>query len=135
LWLGLWEGRLEDWFTLETLGPPGFELLTRSPELKTVVEASFRDAVNWSTKNRPLALTSAGGPPRSIRQEPATVVEQLEGELGRPARDFDLDITVLPVAGRVFWELADGGLIVSENLVRDQRAFRALLYEVLATVV
>lgn len=135
LWLGLWEGRLEDWFTLETLGPPGFELLTRSPELKAVVEAGFQDAVSWSNKNRPLAPSSPAPPAASTSREAATVVKQLEGELGRRARDFDLDITVLPVAGRVFWQPAGSALIVSENLVRDPRAYRALLYDVLAPLV
>jgi hypothetical protein len=134
LWLGLWEGRLEDWFALRTLGPPGFELLLRSPELKTLVEAGFRDAATWSAVYRPLAPHLNGTPPY-IPREPAAVVKQLEGELGRQAREFDLDITVLPVAGRVFWLLADGALAVSENLVRDTRAFRALLYDVLSGVV
>ncbi|MEZ0114617.1 hypothetical protein ABH920_008652 [Catenulispora sp. EB89] len=134
LWLGLWEGRLEDWFAQQTLGPPGFELLVRSPELKTLVEAGFRDASRWSSDYRPLAPRSSGAPPY-IAREPGAVVKQLEAELGRQAREFELDITVLPVAGRVFWLLADGTLVVSENLLRDVRAFRALLYDVLSGVV
>ena len=71
------------------------------------------------------------GPCRAV--EP--ILEQLEGELGRRARDFDLAITVLPVAGRVFWTLPDGGLVVSAGLMRDGTAFRALLYDVLSAVV
>ena len=134
LWLGLWEGRLEDWFALRTLGPPGFELLTRSPELKALVEAGFRDAARWSAEHRPLAPRGAGSPPY-VAREPGAVVKQLEAELGREARDFELDITVLPVAGHRFWLLADGGLMVSENLVRDPQAFRELLYDVLSGVV
>ena len=132
LWLGLWEGRLEDWFALRTLGPPGFELLMRSQELKRLVEAGFHDAASWSREYRPLVARSAA--PAYVR-EPGAVVKQLESELGRRAREFELDITVLPVAGRVFWLLPDGGLVVSENLLRDARAFRALLHDVLAAVV
>jgi hypothetical protein len=144
LWLGLWEGRLEDWFAMQTLGPPGFELLTRSPELKALVEAGFGDAARWSIEHRPLAPRNGGsrtsgsrnsGPAPSIAREPGAVVKQLEGELGRQAREFELDITVLPVAGRAFWLLGDGSLVVSENLLRDARAFRALLYDVLSGVV
>lgn len=134
LWLGLWEGRLEDWFALQTLGPPGFELLVRSPELKAVVAAGFPSAVRWSTDHRPLA-PRGGSAPAYMAREPGVVVKQLEGELGRQARDFELDITVLPVAGRAFWVLPDGGLVVSENMLRDSRAFRALLYDVLVGVV
>lgn len=134
LWLGLWEGRLEDWFALQTLGPPGFELLVRSPELKALVEAGFQGAVRWSADHRPLAPRGPGSPPYLAR-EPGLVVKQLEGEFGRQAQDFELDITVLPVAGRAFWLLPDGALVVSENLLRDSRAFRALLYDVLSGVV
>ena len=133
LWLGLWEGRLEDWFALQTIGPPGFELLLRSPELKALVDVGYQDAVRWSAEHRPLAPRAAGPP--YLPREPGEVVKQLEGELGRQAREFELDITVLPVAGRVFWLPPDGALVVSENLVRDGRAFRALLYDVLSGVV
>ena len=134
LWLGLWEGRLEEWFAMRMLGPPGFELLVRSPELKVLVEAGFQDAARWSADYRPLAPRGSGSAP-SIAREPGVVVKQLESALGRQAREFELDITVLPVAGRVFWLPADGGLVVSENLVRDARTFRALLYDVLSGVV
>jgi hypothetical protein len=134
LWLGLWEGRLEDWFALRTLGPPGFELLGRCPELKALVEVGFQDAVRWSADHRPLAPRGHGSPPY-VPREPGLVVKQLEGELGRRARDFELEVTVLPVAGRVFWLLSDGGLVVSEKLLRDSRALRALLYDVLSGVV
>ncbi|MEY9893025.1 hypothetical protein ABIA31_006703 [Catenulispora sp. MAP5-51] len=134
LWLGLWEGRLEDWFTLQTLGPPGFELLVRSPELKKLVEAGFLEAARWSAEFRLMASRGSGAP-TSVAREPAAVVRQLENELGRQAQEFELDITVLPVAGRVFWPLADGGLVVSGNLLRDASAFRALLYDVLAAMV
>lgn len=134
LWLGLWEGRLEDWFALQMLGPPGFELLDRSPELRELFAAGHEEAARWSTTHRPLAPGGAGRPP-SVSREPGAVVKQLEGELGRRARDFEFAITVLPVTGRVFWLLPDGGLVVSENLVRDGRAFRALLHDVLSAVV
>lgn len=134
LWLGLWEGRLEDWFALRTLGPPGYELLGRSPELKALVEIGFPGAVRWANGHRPFVMR--GGEPSSFAvREPAAVVKQLEGELGRQAREFDLDITVLPVAGRSFWLAPDGGVVVSANLVRDTRAFRALLYDVLTAIV
>lgn len=133
LWLALWEGRLEDWFALQTLGPPGYELLIRSPELKELVEAGFQNAVQWSNDYRLLAPRGTAAPHGS--REPGSVVKQLEAELGRPAQEFELDITVLPVAGRVFWQLADGGLAVSGNLLRDSQAFRALLYDVLSGVV
>ena len=134
LWLGLWEGRLEDWFALRMLGPPGYELLERSPELKALVEAGFAGAVRWTDGHRP--LTMRGGEPSSFAaRESGAVVKQLENELGRQAREFELDITVLPVAGRSFWVLTDGGVVVTENLVRDARAFRALLYDVLAAIV
>ena len=90
--------------------------------------------MRWTLDHRPLAPQGSGAPPYLAR-EPAAVVKQLEGELGRQAREFDLDITVLPLAGRMFWSLADGGLAVSENLLRDSRTFRALLYDVLSEVV
>ena len=134
LWLGLWEGRLEEWFAMQTLKPPGFELLTRSPELRALVRAGFEEAVRWAVDYRPLAPHSSGSAPMVVREPPA-VVKRLEGELGRQAREFELDITVLPVAGRVFWLLGDDSLVVSENLLRDAPAFRALLYDVLSTVV
>jgi hypothetical protein len=134
LWLGLWEGRLEDWFALRMLGPPGFELLDRSPELRELVAAGFEEAVRWSSAHRPVAPNATRRTPSASR-EPGSVVKQLEAELGRRARDFDFAITVLPVAGRVFWLGPDGGLVVSESLMRDSKAFRALLYDVLSAVV
>lgn len=134
LWLGLWEGRLDDWFALRTLGPPGYELLGRSPELKALVEAGFPGAVRWTNTHRPVVLRGSEPSPFAVRESGA-VVKQLESELGRQAREFELDITVLPVKGRSFWLSPDGGVVVTENLVRDARAFRALLYEVLASIV
>lgn len=134
LWLGLWEGRLDSSAVVGKLGPPGFELLDRSPELRELFAAGFPDAVRWSTAHRPLAPSAPGRRPR-VPLEPSAVVKQLETELGRQARDFEFAITVLPVAGRVFWQLPDGVLAVSENLVRDGRAFSALLYDVLSAVV
>lgn len=134
LWLGLWEGRLEDWFALQTLGPPGYELLARSPELKALVEAGFPGAVRWANGHRPSVVRGSEPSPFAARESVA-VVKQLESELGRQAREFDLDITVLPLAGRSFWLLPDGGVVVTANLVRDTRAFRALLYDVLAAIV
>ncbi|WP_344663137.1 hypothetical protein [Catenulispora subtropica] len=134
LWLGLWEGRLEDWFALEMLAPPRFELLNRSPQLRRLFAAAFEDAAGWSNEHRPVGPGVVGRPGAPAR-EPGSVVKQLEGELGRRARDFAFAIAVLPVAGRVFWMLPDGGLVVSEGLMRDGRAFRALLYDVLASLV
>ncbi|NUR30401.1 MAG: hypothetical protein HOV83_31870 [Catenulispora sp.] len=140
LWLGLWEGRLEDWFALQMLEPPRFELLNRSPKLHKLFAAGFQDAADWSNTYRPVGPSVVGRPgtaarPSMVGREPGSVVKQLEGELGRRARDFDFAITVLPVAGRVFWTLPDGGLVVSAALMRDGRAFRALLYDVLSAVV
>jgi hypothetical protein len=134
LWLGLWEGRLEDWFAMEMLEPPRFELLNRSHKLRKLTAAAFQDAVEWSNEHRPVGPAVVGRPAGPAR-EPGSVVKQLESELGRQARDFQFAITVLPVAGRAFWMLPDGGLAVSANLMRDGRAFRALLYDVLSALV
>lgn len=131
LWIGLWEGRLEEWFALEMLGPPRFELLNRSPKLRRLFAAGYEDAERWSREYRP-ATVSGPGRPAGV---PGTVVKQLEGELGRRARDFEVEITVLPVAGRESWTPPGGALVVSNELIQDGSAFRALLYEVLSGVV
>ncbi|MFL6114860.1 MAG: hypothetical protein ACJ786_26455 [Catenulispora sp.] len=134
LWLGLWEGRLDSFATVGRLGPPGFELLNRSPELRELFAAGFPEAMRWSKTHRPLVPRAPGRHAPTLLG-PGEVVKRLETELGRQARDFEFAITVLPVAGRVFWMLPDGVLAVSENLVRDPTAFSALLYDVLSTVV
>lgn len=131
LWLGLWEGRLEEWFALQMLTPPRFELLNRSHKLRKLFAAGFQDAIQWSAENRAVG-PGAPGRPAGV---PGTVVKQLEGELGRRARDFEMSITVLPVAGRVFWILPDSGLAVSSGLMHDSQAFKALLHDVLSSVV
>lgn len=131
LWLGLWEGRLEEWFALEMLGPPRFELLNRSSKLRRLFAAGFEDAVRWSQEYRPLTVNGPGRP----AGVPGTVVKQLEGELGRRARDFEVEITVLPVAGQLSWTPPSGALVVSSALVQDESAFRALLYDVLSSLV
>jgi hypothetical protein len=74
----------------------------------------------------------AAGRPAGV---PGTVVKQLESERGRRARDFEVEITVLPVAGQVSWRPPGGALVVSAGLVQDGSAFRALLYDVLSSVV
>ncbi|MBS2534860.1 hypothetical protein KGQ20_18990 [Catenulispora sp. NF23] len=135
LWLGLWEGRLEEWFALRMLTPPGFELLDRSPELRGLVAAGYREASHWTSTHRPIGRGGSSGRALAMSKEPGAAVKQLEGELGRRANDFEFAIKVLPVAGRVFWLGPDGRLVVSETLMRDGRAFRALLHDVLSGVV
>lgn len=144
LWIGLWEGRLDEWWAVRMLQPPGFELLSQSPHLRALTEAGFDDAMRWVADHRPLRTSRPshhGIPGLSAPPDPTAalgvndVVRELEKERQRPAGDFRLDVTVLPVAGRVFWLLPEGRLVVSERLVEDRRAFRALLYDVLGSMV
>jgi hypothetical protein len=134
LWIGLWEGRLEEWFVLGKIGPPGFELLSQSPHLKDLTAAGFEDAVLWSVRHRPFRSESPTQPTPAERL-PGQVVKELEKAAGRPSRAVALDVRILPVAGRVFWLLPKGQLVVSEHLARDLPAFRALLHDVLAPMI
>lgn len=151
MWLGLWEGRLDDWWAVRMLQPPGFELLSQSPQLRALTEAGFEDASQWVAAHRPTRRRRGtrpgpaglpGLPGRSdaavgtaLMPDVGEVVRELEKERQRKAGAFELDVTVLPVAGRVFWLPFEGWLVVSERLLLDRRAFRALLYDVLGAMV
>jgi hypothetical protein len=134
LWIGLWEGRLEEWFVLGMIGPPGYELLAQSPQLRELTAAGFEEAVKWSVRHRPFRNESPTQP-TSAERLPWQVVKELEKAAGHPAKEFSLDVRILPVAGREFWMLPDDQLVVSESLVRDPTAFRALLHDVLKPLV
>lgn len=167
LWIGLWEGRLDDWWAGRMLQPPGYELLSQSPQLRALTEAGFADAMRWVAEHRPLrpARTRSARAARSARSAlegmpgvagrsgtavptptPAPVasaadlgigevVRELEKQRQRQAGAFHLEVTVLPVTGRVFWLVSEGRLVVSEALAVDRRAFRALMVDVLGAMI
>ena len=134
MWIGLWEGRLDDWFALSMLAPPGHELLSHSPQLKELTSLGWAEAVRWAARNKPFRGESPGHPAPAERV-PEQVVRALEKENGRPARDFTLDIRILPVLGRHFWLPAEHELVVTEQLARDTTGFGELLRDVLAPMV
>lgn len=133
-WVRWWEHALAE-------GPMAWQDVTdgtlsafaRLPELRRVIAAHRTDAVEW-------ASASADDPRFSRDKMPAgsrlsALVATLERERGRPARRFDLRVTVLPVEGKQAWELTPDHLLVTARLLHDDEIMLGWLRSVLSRLV
>src|SRR5215831_5793137 len=78
-------------------GPPGFEALRDSPELAELVSRHFAAAQAWSEERTREFFQRTVDPTRAHVE--AEVVREAEWLLGRRARPFRLQVSILPVAG------------------------------------
>ena len=101
--------------------PPDFVGLSSTPELQALVRRHYEAARVWSDarKHEFLALSTA----RQRVSLESEVVRTVERGLGRPARPFEFDVRVLPVASVRAWRLSPDHALVTRALFRDRAAY------------
>jgi len=120
--------------------PPDFDSLRSTPALQAVVARHFSDAVAWSRDRKLEHVELMIGTPdprpfhrgRSGRGLVETrLVADLERNLGRRARPFQLRITEIPVAGKELWQLDPHHVLLTAELLRDSDEYRRHITPVL----
>lgn len=120
-----WEHLGASWWT-----PPDFESLRATPALRAVVASHFSEAVAWrrDRKREHIDLMTGTADPRPFQWGRAgrgpvetTLVADLEHNLGRRARPFQLRITEIPVAGKQLRQLDPHHVLLTAELLRDIR--------------
>jgi hypothetical protein len=120
--------------------PPDFESLQSAPELQEVVADHFSDARQWARDRKQEHVELVVGTPdprrfhrgRSGRGLVETkFVADLERDLGRQARPFQLRITEIPVAGKELWQLDPHHVLLTAELLRDSDDYRRQITPVL----
>jgi hypothetical protein len=107
-------------------GPPDFAGLAGWPVLQRVVAARWHEAAAWHRQRERVGV--AAGHSRDL---PAVhAVHELERELGRPVRPFELDFVLLPVRDDQIRWLRPRRYLVPERL-RDGPRWPQLLRELL----
>jgi hypothetical protein len=102
--------------------PPGFEALRDSPELRELVARHFMDAQAWRDERNRESMQYSTNPNRvDVEWE---VVKEAEWLLGRRARPFRLQVSILPVSGDQSWRVAEDHLLVTRPRYLDTEAWR-----------
>lgn len=96
------------------------------PVLQRVVAARWREATNWHDRRKRAGL--AAGPPHDLRTVHA--VRDLERELGRQVKPFELDFVLLPVRDDQVRQVRPDRYLIPESL-RDGPRWPSLLREIL----
>jgi hypothetical protein len=107
-------------------GPPDFAALTSWPVLRRVVAARWQEAMDWHNRRKRAGL--AAGPPHDLRT--VYTVRDLERELGRPVKPFELDFVLLPVRDALIRRIGPDRYLVPESL-RDGPSWPQLLRNLL----
>jgi hypothetical protein len=100
--------------------------LTGWPALQRVVAARWSEAGDWHNRRKRAGL--AAGPPHDLRTVYA--VRDLERELGRRAKSFELDFVLLPVRDDQIRQVRPDRYLVPESLYDGPR-WPGLLREIL----
>lgn len=106
--------------------PPDFAGLADWPVLQRVVAGRWREAKDWHDRRKRAGL--AAGPPHDLRTVHA--VGDLERELGRPVRPFELDFVLLPVRDDQIRRTGPASYLIPESL-RDGPRWPQQLRELL----
>ena len=113
--------------------PPDFESLQSAPALQEVVARHFSEARQWARDREQEHVELMIGTPdprrfhrgRSGRGLVETkLVADLERNIGRRARPFQLWITEIPVAGKELWQLDTHHILLTAELLRDSDEYR-----------
>jgi len=114
--------------------PPDFESLQSVPALQEVVARHFDNARQWASdrKQEHIELMIGTPDPRPFHRgrrggrglDETRLVAGLERNLGRRAQPFQLRITVIPVAGKEFWQLDPDHVLLTDELLRDSVEYR-----------
>jgi hypothetical protein len=123
--------------------PPDFESLHSTPALQEVVARHFSDARQWARdrKKEYVELMIGTPDPRPFHRgrpgrglDETKLVADLERNLGRRARPFQLQITEIPVAGKELWQLDPHHVLLTAELLRDSDEYRGRITPVLQTL-
>jgi hypothetical protein len=110
-------------------GPPDFAALAQWPALRLAGVARWREAAEWNASRVRAGMNA--GLMRDLRAN--QVVRDLERELGRPVRPFELDIVIVPVRDDQIRSLGPARYLVPER-VRDGPGWPRLLRELLLPI-
>src|SRR5215472_387183 len=102
-------------------GPPGFEALRDSPELRELVARHHAGSLAWA-QERTQEFFRRTTDPNRVHLE-GEVVRETEWLLGRPARPFRLQVSILPVAGDHCWRVAEDHVVVTRSRYLDNEAW------------
>jgi hypothetical protein len=127
-WAGWWTRLLDADHLTPVATPPDFPQLADSPDLQQILRACYPDAIRWSASRQREHVTFMTGSNR--RPVAGDVVREIERSLGRPARPFELRVTVLPLTGTHAWRVDPQHLIVTRALFTDTTAYRTRLHTV-----
>ena len=135
------EGQSQEQLAALWWTPPDFESLRPTPALQAVVAEHFYAAVAWSKDRRREHVELMVGTPdprpfhrgRSGGRGPVEtrLVADLERNLGRRARPFQLRITEIPGAGKELWQLDPHHVLLTDELLRDSVEYRVRITPVL----
>jgi hypothetical protein len=107
-------------------GPPDYAGLAGWPVLQRVVAARWREARDWHDRRKKAGL--AAGPRHDMRT--VQTVRDLERDLGRRVKPFELDFVLLPVRDDQIRQIRPDRYLVPESL-RDGPRWPRLLRELL----
>ncbi|HZW43164.1 MAG TPA: hypothetical protein VFF32_02060 [Dermatophilaceae bacterium] len=118
--------------------PPDFESLQSAPALQEVVARHFDNARQWARDRKQehielvKLMIGQGRQPFQRRLKSrgpisSYLVADLEREAGREAQPFQLQVTVIPAAGRELWQLDAHHVLVTAELLRDSDEHRRLM--------
>jgi hypothetical protein len=110
--------------------PPGFDALRGRPELRDLVARHFMDAQAWRDERSREMMRHSTDPNRV--QVEWEVLKETEWLLGRTARPFRLQVSILPVSGGHCWRVAEEHLLVTRARYLDVEAWRSDLAAVVA---
>jgi hypothetical protein len=111
-------------------GPPGFDGLRDRPELRELVMRHDGDARSWCEERSRELFDLSSAPDRVLLEN--DVVRETERRLGRRARPFRLQVSVVPVAGDRSWRVAENHVLVTRRRYLDAAAWRSDLEPIIA---
>lgn len=111
---------------LTSILPPRFPGLAGMPELRGLAELGMDDAVTWSARAREVERRVLARTPTALFE--TNLVAEVEHELGRRIRPFQLGVVVLPVQGAHHWDVL-GRPVISLGLRADRDGYLAWLRE------
>lgn len=132
-WESLIRGNSPD---LEEMVPPEFPAFRGMPALQRVMQAHYGSALAWTEERRAeyeqlCEAREATGKHRILGQ----LIEDREMELGRNARNFELNVIELPLSEPRAWYVEPDKLLMSQELVDDEPMFRSFVQPVVEMLV
>jgi hypothetical protein len=111
---------------LTSILPPRFPGLAGMPELRGLAELGMDDAVTWTARAREAERRVLTRTPTALFE--TNLVAEVEHDLGRRIRPFQLDVVVLPVEGTGHWDVL-GRPVISLGLRADRDRYLPWLRE------